>query len=77
MSSSSRRLRRVLGQVSGDTCGGLEKGSEWVEVVVDVSNRHVHLSRAHVDALFGEGYALTVHKPVRTTRLGCLGIACR
>lgn len=29
------------------------------EVVCNVSARHIHLSQAHVEALFGEGYQLT------------------
>jgi putative phosphotransacetylase len=32
------------------------------QVPVHVSNRHVHLSSEHVDALFGEGYTLTKWK---------------
>ncbi len=31
------------------------------KVLVETSARHVHLSQAHIEALFGEGYALT-HK---------------
>ncbi|MCL2144439.1 MAG: phosphate propanoyltransferase [Endomicrobia bacterium] len=31
-------------------------------VTVNVSNRHIHLSREHVEALFGAGYKLTVKK---------------
>jgi acetate kinase len=33
-------------------------------IPVGVSVRHVHLSRAHCDALFGAGYELTLRRPV-------------
>jgi acetate kinase len=33
-------------------------------IPIGVSVRHVHLSRAHCDALFGEGYELTPRRPV-------------
>lgn len=36
-----------------------------MRIPVAVSARHVHLSRAAVDALFGPGYALTPGKPLR------------
>lgn len=32
------------------------------EVLVEISARHVHLSRADLETLFGKGYALTVKK---------------
>src|ERR1035441_795152 len=31
---------------------------------VDASARHMHVSREHLDQLFGEGYELTVHHPL-------------
>lgn len=36
--------------------------SEARTVIINVSARHVHLSPAHVEALFGPGYQLTVKK---------------
>jgi len=33
-----------------------------MEIIVNVSNRHMHLTRAHLDLLFGKGYKLTVKK---------------
>lgn len=32
------------------------------KVLVEISARHIHLSREHVEALFGEGYQLTCKK---------------
>jgi len=35
---------------------------EKIEVFIDISARHIHLSRADQDKLFGEGYELGVYK---------------
>lgn len=32
------------------------------KILIEISARHVHLSREHMDLLFGEGYELTVKK---------------
>ena len=33
-------------------------------LAVDASARHMHVSREHLDVLFGKGYELTVHRPL-------------
>ncbi len=33
-------------------------------LVVDASARHMHVGREHLDQLFGQGYELTVHRPL-------------
>lgn len=35
---------------------------ETLKVPVGISNRHIHLSHDHIEALFGEGYSLTKMK---------------
>jgi len=32
------------------------------KVIIETSARHVHLTREHLDILFGKGYELTVKK---------------
>ena len=39
-----------------------EKIDNKDKVVVGVSQRHIHLSREHLDILFGKGYELTIKK---------------
>lgn len=41
---------------------GLQKKSDGFQVPVGVSNRHIHLTQADVETLFGSGYQLTKKK---------------
>ena len=50
-------VKRVL-----STMGEGEKKNEDGDIPVGVSNRHIHLSKEHVEALFGAGYELTPFK---------------
>ena len=40
-------------------------------VPVGVSNRHIHLTQEHVEALFGEGYQLTKKKELMGGQYAC------
>jgi propanediol utilization protein len=55
----AREAARV---VAGPTAA--RRGAGGAPIPVGVSVRHVHLSRAHCDALFGEGYELTLRRAV-------------
>lgn len=57
-----RVITSLLSVVSGNA-DSLEN-SRPEGIPVGVSNRHIHLSRADLDTLFGAGYELTVRKPL-------------
>lgn len=65
----TREVVRRLGQGTGsgtheghDGCIGTRFNTESRLFQIGISNRHLHLSRAHMDVLFGEGSELTVIK---------------
>ena len=47
-----------------------QKGNGF-QVPVGVSNRHIHLSQEHVEALFGPGYQLTKKKELMGGQFAC------
>lgn len=49
---NTREIEQIVEKV-------LQQLSNRKEIPVGVSNRHVHLSRDHVEILFGKGYSLT------------------
>ena len=54
-STIAELVKKVIGEMSGEAAP--VKAEDGVPV--GISNRHIHLSRADVDALFGKGYQLT------------------
>jgi propanediol utilization protein len=54
-------LRDIVAAVVKQVCA--EETSPR-ELPVEISGRHVHLSREDIDRLFGEGYQLTPKKPI-------------
>ena len=55
MKYTEQEIKALVDKVIGAIKDG--KGSEG-DIPVGISNRHIHLSREHVDILFGKGYQL-------------------
>ena len=59
MEISSAKIAELVKQVLADMQDGVASESNGNEVPVGVSNRHIHLNKADLATLFGEGYELT------------------
>jgi len=56
---SENDIRQIIADVLARSGFGSGCKAKEMEIPVEISARHVHLSRADVDALFGTGYTLT------------------
>ena len=59
MEISSAKIAELVKQVLADMTEGGASEACGNEVPVGVSNRHIHLNKADLETLFGEGYELT------------------
>lgn len=55
-----KKLRETIAQIMSEMQPQIEESND--EIKVGVSQRHIHLSREHLDILFGKGYELTKKK---------------
>ena len=59
MNYSEADIMNLVGKIVANVKKESEANCDGSNVPVGVSNRHIHLTREHVDILFGKGYELT------------------
>ncbi len=55
---TEKRIEELVKKVAAEMMGSVAPTSSGNEIPVGVSNRHIHLTREHVEILFGKGYEL-------------------
>ena len=58
MNYNEQQLKELVNKVI-ESMGSNSSANTDGDIPVGISNRHIHLSREHVDILFGKGYELT------------------
>ena len=58
MELTANRIEELVKKIAAEMAGGVLEVPTSDGIPVGVSNRHIHLSREHVDILFGKGYQL-------------------
>ena len=58
MEMTEKRIEELVKKVAAEMMGSVAPTSSGNEIPVGVSNRHIHLTREHVEILFGKGYEL-------------------
>ena len=55
---TDKRIEELVKKVAAEIMGGATLPASGYDIPVGVSNRHIHLTREHVEILFGKGYEL-------------------
>ena len=58
MEMTDKRIEELVKKVAAELMGAAPASTGGDEIPVGISNRHIHLTREHVEILFGKGYEL-------------------
>lgn len=58
MELTAKQMEELVRQITAEIVAGGSAAAQSDEIPVGVSNRHIHLTREHVEILFGKGYEL-------------------